>query len=267
MPTEQQTGQVISTDGTPIAYERRGEGQPLVLVHGTGADHTRWEPIIPAFADRFTVYAVDRRGRGASGDAPAYAIEREFDDIAAVVGSIGGEVDLLGHSYGALCALEATLRTDRLRKLILYEPPIPTGIQIFRPGSVDRLDALLAAGNREAVLTTFWGDIAGLPPDQIERIRALPDWQVLVAAAHTIPREMRCSEEYRFESARFSRTHTPSLLLLGGDSPPFHQAGTAAVHAALPESRITVMPGQQHMAMDTAPDLFLGEVLRFLATD
>src|SRR5687768_6369257 len=121
------TGRVISTDGTPIAYRRSGEGPALVLVHGTAADHTRWQSILPALEERFTVYAIDRRGRGGSGDAPTYAIEHEFEDVAAMVDAISGPVSLLGHSYGALCALEAALRTDNVRRLVLYEPPIPTG--------------------------------------------------------------------------------------------------------------------------------------------
>src|SRR3712207_301123 len=112
--TTEQIGRVISADGTPIGYERSGEGPPLVLVHGATSDRRRWAPILPALEKRFTVYAVDRRGRGASGDAQTYAIEREFEDIAAVVDAIGGPVDLIGHSYGALCVLEAATRSTNV---------------------------------------------------------------------------------------------------------------------------------------------------------
>ena len=108
-----------STDGTTIAYQRSGDGPPLVLVHGTAADHRRWAPVLPALEQQFTVCAVDRRGRGGSGDTAAYAVEQEFDDIAAVVDSLGEPVHLLGHSYGALCALEAALRTRAVRTLML----------------------------------------------------------------------------------------------------------------------------------------------------
>src|SRR5437667_5494724 len=102
---------IASNDGTSIAFTRGGTGRPLVLVHGTTADHTRWMPLLPELEARFTVYAVDRRGRGGSGDAEDYSIEREFDDVAAVVDAIAEPVFLLGHSYGAVCALEASLRT------------------------------------------------------------------------------------------------------------------------------------------------------------
>ncbi|HXB55379.1 MAG TPA: alpha/beta fold hydrolase [Vicinamibacteria bacterium] len=113
---------VQSKDGTSIAYWQSGRGSALVLVHGTTADHQRWAPILPALEKRFTVYVVDGRGRGGSGDAPNYALERESEDIAAVVDAIGEAVFLLGHSHGAICSLEATLRTSNVSKLILYEP-------------------------------------------------------------------------------------------------------------------------------------------------
>src|ERR1700738_3359572 len=122
---------ITSKDETMIAYQSSGTGPPLELVHGPTADHTRWTPILPALERHFNVYALDRRGRGGSGDAEQYAIEREFEDIVALVNSIDEPVFLLGHSYGALCSLEAARRTANVRKLVLYEPPIPTGIEIY----------------------------------------------------------------------------------------------------------------------------------------
>src|SRR5436190_5786548 len=120
-----------SKDGTAIGCFVSGSGTPMVLVHGTSADHGRWAPIMPALERHFTVYACDRRGRGASGLGEPYAIEREFEDVAAVVDGIGGPVDLLGHSYGAICALEASRLTPHLRRLVLYEPPVPAGLPIY----------------------------------------------------------------------------------------------------------------------------------------
>jgi pimeloyl-ACP methyl ester carboxylesterase len=130
-----------SRDGTPIAFWRSGEGPPLVLVHGTAADHGRWRPVLPAFEASFTVYAIDRRGRGDSGDADGYSVEREFEDVAEVVDSIGGPVNLLGHSYGALCAMEAALLTRNVRKLLLYDPGIEVEQMRSQPVWQARVDA------------------------------------------------------------------------------------------------------------------------------
>lgn len=253
-----------SRDGTRIACERTGSGPPLVLVHGTTADHTRWAPILPALSERFTVYACDRRGRGASGDQPTYAMEREFEDVAAVVDGIGGPVDLLGHSYGALCALEAAVLARNLRRLALYEPPIPAGLPITPEGVIDRLQALLDAGDRDGVVATFMREVPRVPPDQIERMRALPAWRARVGAAATIARELRAHDHYAFAPERFHDVKVPVLLLLGGASPPFFRAAVERVQAAVPGARIVVLPGQQHVAIDTAPDLFAREILAFL---
>jgi pimeloyl-ACP methyl ester carboxylesterase len=254
---------IRSTDGTPIAYQRSGQGSPLILVHGTTADHTRWAPVLPNFEQHFTVYAVDRRGRGESGDAEQYAIEREFEDIVALINSIDDPVFLLGHSYGAICSLEAARRTTHVRKLVLYEPPIPTGIEIYPHEVVNRIQALLDAGDREGALITFMQNIVHVPPHEMEMLRSAPSWPARIAAAHTILREMHGSNEYVFVPAHFSNLTIPTLLLLGGDSPAFFKAATEAVHAALPDSQVHVMPGQQHTAMNTAPELFTREVYEF----
>jgi pimeloyl-ACP methyl ester carboxylesterase len=264
MTTVESTGRVISADATPIGYRRSGSGTPLVLVHGGAADGTRWTPVLPALEERFTVYAVDRRGRGLSGDTSDYSIEREFADIAAVVDSIGGPVDLLGHSYGALCSLETAGRTDNVRRLILYEPPIQTGMPLYPAATLDRMQALIDMDQRDAMLSVFFRDVVGMPEHELTLMRAQPVWEARVAAAHTIPRELRSVDGYTFEPERFKGMQTPTLLLMGGDSPSFLRDATATAHAALSMSRVAVMPGQQHIAMNTAPDLFLREVLGFL---
>lgn len=258
---------VTTHDGIALAYTRSGKGQPLVLVHGTTADHTRWMPLLPSLEAHFTVYALDRRGRGASGDAATYAIEDEFADIVAVIDSIREPVNLLGHSYGALCSLEAALRTDHLRKLVLYEPPIPVGMEIYPPGAIERFQGLLEQGRREEVVMAFFREIALIPPQELQLLQSLPNWPARVAAAQTIPREMSGSDTYHFKPERVRSLNTPTLLLLGGDSPAFLKAATKTLHEALPNSHIAVMPGQQHTAMNTAPELFVREVLQFLLAD
>jgi len=254
---------VRSKDGTQIAYRRGGNGPPLVLVHGSTADHTRWLPVLASFEQHFTVYALDRRGRGGSSDTEPYAIEREFEDVATVVDAVGGAVNLLAHSFGAVCALGAAFLTTHIHKLVLYEPP-PPGFK-ESPDTMARMQALLDNGDREGVLSTFLGEAAGLSPEELEQMRSVPAWQGRVAAAHTILRELNSLETLSpFNAERFQSLAIPTLLLLGGNSGPIYKETTEALHAMLPDSRIVVMPGQQHVAINTAPDLFVREVLAFL---
>jgi pimeloyl-ACP methyl ester carboxylesterase len=259
---------VRSNDGTSIAYQQAGEGQPLILVHGTADDHTIWTPLLPAFGQHFTVYAIDRRGRGESGDvnSTTYSIEREFEDIVAMVDSTDEPANLLGHSYGALCAVEAALRTDNLRKLVLYEPPmlISPGNSPVPPETVETMDQMLAEGDKEGVMLTFAREIAQLPEEMITAFRAMPEWQTSVEMADTIVREVHAVGSYVFEPERFRNLSIPTLLLKGSESPPYMQAATEAVASALPHSRLTVLSSQGHLAMINAPDLFMGEVGKFL---
>ena len=227
-----------------------------MLVHGTSADHTRWARVLPELEQRFTVFAVDRRGRGASGDAADYALEREVEDVTAVVDAVGEPVTLVGHSYGGICSVEAALRTDAVERLVLYEPPIPTDVEIYVPGLIDRLDALLAAGDNEAVLTIFMTEVVRMPPDHFEHFRSLPGWEERVALAHTVVREIHAHVAYRFDPERWRGFTTPTLLLLGGDSPRLFGAAIELLHETLPHSTLRVLAGQQHVAMETAPALF-----------
>jgi pimeloyl-ACP methyl ester carboxylesterase len=256
---------VISRDGTQIAYHRRGTGPPLVLVHGTGAASPVAWPALPLLEEHFTIYALHRRGRRESGDTEPYALEREFEDIAAVVDSVAEPANVLGHSFGALCALEAALLTRSVRKLILYEPALPLGSKPANPkGVAAQIDSLLEAGDREGAWITFMRDIAMLAPQDIDQFKASPAWLERLAAAHTLPREIRAEEQYRFDPQRFKDLHTPALLLLGSESPSFAKEATEALNGALSNSHIAVLPDQEHVAMYTAPDLFAYEVRTFL---
>jgi pimeloyl-ACP methyl ester carboxylesterase len=254
---------VISADGTPIACWHSGSGPPLVLVHGTAADHVRWTPVLPALEERFTVVAIDRRGRGRSGDGDGYAMEREFEDVAAVADWAGDGTAVLGHSYGGNCALEAALLTDSVGRLVLYEPSL--GVVAPPEELVQRLEALLAEDRRDDLLALFMAEVAGASPEQVEAMRAAPAWEARLAVAHTIPRELRADRGLAFEPSRFRDFGVPTLLLQGGDSREVFKAAVRMVDAALPDSRVVVMPGQRHTAMDTGTDLFTGEVLGFLA--
>lgn len=255
---------VTAPDGTPIAYQRRGTGPALLLVHGTTADHRSWAAVAPLLEPHLTLYAIDRRGRGESGDAPGYALAREVDDIIAVIEASGGPVNLLGHSYGALCCLEAALLTDRIDRLILYEPGLTTGIELYPPGVPERMQALLDSGDAEGVMRVMFREIVCMPEHELAEYRRSPLWAARLPLARTIPREMAVELAYHFDAARFAGLRTPTLLLSGEESPDALRQATALVHAALPDSRIAVLPGQQHIAYRTAPELFAGTVLDFL---
>ncbi|MFN8593351.1 MAG: alpha/beta hydrolase [Thermomicrobiales bacterium] len=256
-------------EGIPLAYWRSGAGWPLLLLHGTSADHRRWQPVLDALATHFTVYNVDRRGRGGSGDAPDYRLEHEYDDVVAMVESFAVPIDIIGHSYGGLITLEAAPRLEgRIRSMVLYESPMNvTDVPLASPEVIARMEAILAAGDREEVVSTLMRDLVQVPEADLAHMRTLPVWQARLGAAPTIPRELRAVLEYRFHPERFRDLTTPTLLLLGGASPANVAAATHAVAAALPNAQTVVLPGQGHVAMDSAPDLFMTEVLQFLRSD
>ncbi|MBI2822003.1 MAG: MTH1187 family thiamine-binding protein [Acidobacteria bacterium] len=261
---ERDRGKTRSADGTLIAWSRRGEGPPLVLIHGTDGDGSRWVPVTPALARRFTLVALDRRGRGASGDAAGYSLKREVDDVAAVIDAAGPPVVLLGHSFGAICALEAAARrASAVSHLILYEPPINTAQASIdaREELISRLQAMLDAGDGEGVVRTFLRERVLAGAREPASLRSLP---ARGATAHTILRELRAIQSYRFQPERFARLQVPVLLLLGGNSPSYLKAATEALRAVLPDNRLAILPGQGHIAMDAAGELFTSEVLRFL---
>jgi pimeloyl-ACP methyl ester carboxylesterase len=261
---------VESRDGTEIAVWSSGQGPPLVLVHGAVADHTRWRPLLPFLEPHVTVHALDRRGRGASGDAPGYAIEREFEDVAAVVDAVaeasGSAVDLYGHSFGGLCAFGGATLTTGVGRLVLYEgwPPADVRARELPSGLGGRLDALLAEGNRDAVVETMFREVVLMPEAEITALRAQPAWPARVAAAPTIVRELRAIPQVPFDAGQAARIAVPTLLLTGSDSDDPFAADIATVAAALPDTRVGVLDGQRHVGDILAPELFARRLLAFL---
>ena len=262
--TEPVLEKAMSADGTPIAYWRSGQGPGLVMVHGTTADHTRWETVLPLLELHLTVYAMDRRGRGASGDQAVHSLPAEAADVAAVVDAVAAgterPVDLFGHSYGATCALEAALLTTHLRRLVIYEPALAA----TSDGLADRLTQLLEQGRREDVIIALLRE-AGLTSDQVQQARSSPSWPNRVAAAHTVVRECHAELGYRLDPHRFAAVRVPTLLMVGSDNPPEITDESSRLAAAIPDARVRTLNGQGHIAMLTAPHLFVAEILAFLA--
>lgn len=253
-----------STDGTAIAVYVSGRGAPLVLIHGSSSGSRRWAPVLPILEGHFTVYRMERRGRGESGDHAEYSLNKEIEDIAAVLQSIPGKINVLAHSYGAICTLEAVRELDTILRLILYEPPIPTGESLHPPGTIARIQACVDAGDLEGAYCTFALEALKRSAGEVERLRRLPVWSIYLDMAPTLPREMAEVDKYRFHADRFHNFRTPTLLMNGGDSPPHFAAALDLLRAALPDQSTVILPGQEHIAMDTAPRLFVREVLNFL---
>jgi pimeloyl-ACP methyl ester carboxylesterase len=262
---------VRSADGTEIAVFVSGRGRPLVVVPGTTSDHTTWRLVLPLLEPHVEVYAVDRRGRGRSGDGAGYSLVMEYDDVAAVVdaaaAATGSTVDVLGHSYGGNVAFGAATRTTNIRKLVLYEGwPVPNIAHRTTPPEVlERLEALLAQGRPEQMLETIYRDIVKMSEAEIRGIMAAPTWPARVAAAPTVPRELRAFGEQAFDPAWAAQIAVPVLLLVGADSPEDIKADPEVVAAALPDATIHVLQGQMHMAHLTDPETFAACVLSFLA--
>lgn len=263
-PYEEEWQQATSKDGTVIGYLKQGTGSPLLFVHGTTADHRSWIALSPYFDSRLSICLMDRRGRGASGDSPEYALMREAEDVAAVVEAIGEPVFVFGHSFGGLCSLEAALLTDKISRLILYEPPIPTGVPTIPPGVPERIQTLIDRGELEAAMELCLREVAEIPEHELAAYRQSPLWNARIPLAATIPRELSIEQTYRFDAARFAGLHVPIMLLQGGDSPAVYRRATDILHTALPAASVVVLPGQQHIAHHTNPELLAREILQFL---
>jgi len=262
---------VTSPDGTPIAVFSSGVGPPLVLVHGAAADHTTFRVIGPTLAERYRVHAIDRRGRGASGDTEPYAIEREFEDVAAVAEALAGDdpagVAVIGHSYGGRCALGAALLTDAIAGVVSYEgAPTPPDVMYGDLGLADELAALDEASRPAELLETFLRRVVGMDDSALAAYQADPVWPLRVAAAHTIPRELRA--EGRSDVAgidALAGVRQPVLQVLGGDSKPEFAHATAALDDRLPDGLVVVIPGARHAAHHTHPAALIEAIDTFLA--
>jgi len=253
---------VESADGTLIGFDRLGAGPGMVLVHGGTVDRTSWAPVLRQLAERFTLHVVDRRGRGLSArENGPYAIEREGEDIAAVAEAAGRDVCVVGHSYGALCGLEAALASDSIGRLFLYEPGLSTpGFPVAPPGAVDWLRE--NAADREKVLETVFLGALQMSPAEIDAVRSTPMWQVYLAIVPTLARELDAAERYTALD-RLAKIDIPVRILLGTESAAYFRPAAEAIARHVQQTDFVDLVGQEHKGIDRDPEQLVAKILDF----
>ena len=254
---------VTSKDGTLIGVECSGSGPTLLFVHGGVGDRTRWTAMVPLLSARFTVCAMDRRGRGASGDSAEYTLIKEAEDVAAVVDSRPGEVYVFGHSYGGVVALEAAFLTRRIARLMLYEPPVLDPVD-ENLAVAEQIEKMIEDGQSERALMTFQAEVVRQSPEELAAMRTRASWPSLVATMSALPRQLRALAGYRFDAGRMKAVTMPTLLLLGEDTPsPYAKQSIGALHESLPNARLVVLENQEHNAMEGGRDLLANSIIDF----
>jgi pimeloyl-ACP methyl ester carboxylesterase len=245
------TGRSSSVDGTLIAFDRFGEGDPVIVVGGALQGRATYQPLAQELARHFTVLNYDRRGRGDSGDTPPYAVDREVEDLAALVTEAGGRASLYGHSSGAVLALHAAARGLPLHRIVLHDPTFGSGTaaeQQTEREEAEHLTRLLAQGRRTEALTFFFTSM-GLPPEAAETMSQDPAMQAnaptLVYDPYTVlsaeSRDGRTPEEQAREIT------IPALVVTGDANPGWMIDASRRIAEALPQGRLTVLTGQEHV--------------------
>jgi pimeloyl-ACP methyl ester carboxylesterase len=246
-------GQVFSKDGTAIGFDRLGDGPALILIDGAlcyrGIGETG--KLANLMAQHFTVFTYDRRGRGASSDTAPYAVEREVEDIEALLNEAGGTASVWGTSSGAVLALEAATRLKGIKKLALYEPPfIVDDSRATTEYDWARIGEAVAADRRGDAVTIFLKSV-GLPSFFIALMRLMPMWSKLQAIAHTLPYDgaiVRDNQRGKpLPSGRWASITVPALVMDGGNSPAWMRHGNESLASVLPNAQYRTLEGQTHM--------------------
>jgi pimeloyl-ACP methyl ester carboxylesterase len=243
-----------------VSYTTRGSGPTLVLVHGSFSDHnTNWTECAAMLHERFTTVAIARRGRGQTTPTADHTVEDEAEDVVAVIEAIGGPVTVLGHSYGALVALEVAMRSPQVEKLVLYEP--------CKEGLFDdyvaRFEDLARAGDFDQLVEVFLRETLETPAEIVDELKTKGNWGDWIDDAPTTLNDVRAVFGYRGASDGVKSITVPVLLLTGSESPQ-HLYRTQDLKRTLPQSHTVVLQGQGHEGMTTAPELFVREVASFV---
>jgi pimeloyl-ACP methyl ester carboxylesterase len=254
---------VVSRDGTTISYKRAGDGPPIVLLNGAFRDHTIFDPLVPELAPHCTTYVYDRRGRGESGDSPAYAVEREIEDLEAVIDEAGGQAVVFAGSCGANLALEAAMAGAPITKLALHEPYYRAEGYPKPPHDfMDNLGALLADGKRGEAAESFLAKLMDLTPEVIADWRQSPLWAMNEANAHTLPYDTAICGDFNVPAERLATLRTPTLVVNSDGTSDWLRAAARATATALPNGWGMQLPGSWHRVQTD----ILGRVLAGFAT-
>jgi pimeloyl-ACP methyl ester carboxylesterase len=250
---------VRSKDGTEIAYDRTGSGPAVVLVGGAWNDRMTAVPVAQLLAGEFSVYTYDRRGRGDSGFTAPYAVEREIEDLAAVIEAAGGSACAFGHSSGAALALEATAAGVPISRLAMYEPPyIVDGSRPPLPDDyVEHLEELISEGKRGEVFSYFMTIAAGMPAEMVDPMVGSGMADGMLPLADTIPYDgrimLRGSMYGQPLPARYCHEVTvPALVMDGGNSPAWIRNSARSLVGVLPDVKYRTLDGQDHAAAPEA---------------
>jgi pimeloyl-ACP methyl ester carboxylesterase len=239
---------VASADGTVIAFDRYGDGPPVIMTVGAFNTRSQTEPLARALAPRFTALNYDRRGRGDSGDTAPYSVEREIDDIAALVQQAGGSASVFGHSSGATLTLKAAASGLPITHLVLYEPPFNTDDNYpTLPASFAReLAGLVSAGRRGDAVELYQTKAVGIPQEMVAQMRHAPFRPGLEAIAHTLAYDAAVVGDRTLPAGLLANVTVPTLVITGEQSPPFLRNAAQAAAERLPNGRLAVLPGQGH---------------------
>lgn len=242
------TGEVVSADGTRIGYDRQGNGPPLVFVVGAFNDRTTGAALAAILAGSYTVYAYDRRGRGGSGDTQPYAVEREVEDLAAIVDAADEPARILGFSSGAIIAMRAAAKGVAINRMALMEPPLIADA-MREPVSADitaRLRQLVESGRRGEAVELFQLDVVGIPREYVEQMRNAPFRPSLEAIAHTLAYDTTIIGDMSIPEDILPAITVPTLMLNGTNSPPWLGRAAEVVAAGLPDGRHISVPNLGH---------------------
>lgn len=238
---------VVSRDGTTIAYEKAGDGPPIICLGGGFRDHTIFDSLVPVLSPHLTTYVYDRRGRGESGDSPHYAVQREIEDIEALIAEAGGQAAVFGGSSGGILALEAAMGGSAISRLMLLEPPYRLPGQQRPPDAFpEHLDALLAQGRAGEAADYFLEFMVGFTTEEIAAWRKSPLWPENESVVHTLPYDTAICGDGRLPVERLARTHTPTLVINSDSTSEWLRVAAEATAAALPQGRHVTLPGVWH---------------------